>query len=127
MGRRIYSHWLPVLLWAAVIFAFSSLPQGITPSLEGEALDFLAKKAAHVFEYAVLSLLLYRALRAHGRSGWWCVLGVGLYALSDELHQSFVPGRGAAFRDVFIDLATAGAMVLLLNYHRGRPRAQAKG
>jgi VanZ family protein len=88
--------WLPVVAWAVVIFAFSSIP-----SL-GTGLgtwDLVLRKLAHVTEYAVLGALL---LRATGRAWMAVVLGV-LYAASDELHQTFVPGRHGRPLDVAID------------------------
>lgn len=88
--------WAPVVLWAAVIFAFSSIP-----SL-GTGLgtwDLVLRKLAHVAEYAVLGSLLARAV-----GGWGVALALGAaYALSDEVHQSFVAGRRGAPLDVLID------------------------
>ena len=77
--------WLPVLVWAAVIFAFSSIPN-LATGLGGW--DLVLRKLAHAAEYAILGALL---VRATGRS--WLALGLGiLYSASDELHQTFVPG-----------------------------------
>jgi VanZ family protein len=92
--------WAPVVLWAGVIFAFSSIP-----SL-GTGLgtwDLLLRKLAHVAEYAVLGVLLVRALgRSLGGSSLAFALGVA-YAVSDEVHQHFVAGRRGAPVDVLID------------------------
>ena len=84
-----------------------------------ELVHFIARKAAHMTEYALLALLLLRALsidRGDARrwisSAW--VLSVA-YAASDEFHQSFVPGRNASVVDVLIDSAGA-ALGLLLCY-----------
>ena len=78
--------WGPVVAWAAVIFAFSSIP-----SL-GTGLgtwDFVLRKIAHATEFAILAALLVRALR---NPGWAIAVGIA-YAVSDEIHQSFVSGR----------------------------------
>jgi VanZ family protein len=71
------------------------------------------RKLAHFTEYLVLSVLLYRALRVDRR---WSVraaalaLGIaGLYAVGDEFHQWFVPGRTAAASDCLIDVSGAAA------------------
>ncbi len=99
--------WLPVVLWAGLIFALSSVPD------LGTGLgtwDLVLRKIAHFCEYAVLGGLLLRAL---GRE-LVAVAAGALYAASDELHQHFVPGRHAAFRDVAIDAAGVVAGVLLL-------------
>lgn len=95
-----------------VIFAFSSMP-GLR--LPFEALfDLILRKLAHVGEYAVLALLLVQALRLHGLSPKRAVLMAAcisaLYAVSDEVHQTFVPGRNGVWRDVGIDaVGIAGA------------------
>jgi VanZ family protein len=88
--------WLPVLAWAALIFALSSVPDLGTGL---GSWDLLLRKVAHVGEYAVLGLLLARAL---ARPLPAFALGVA-YAVSDELHQHFVPGRRGAPLDVLID------------------------
>ena len=109
------SRWLPVLLWAGVIFALSSIP-----SL-GTGLgvwDPILRKGAHVTEYAILAVLLVRAL---GRELPALALGV-LYAASDELHQSFVRGRHASPIDVAIDV---GGLALGLVAWRVSRRATA--
>jgi len=95
---RAVSLWLPVLVWAGVIFALSSIPS-LGTGLGGW--DLLLRKLAHATEYAILGLLLLRAL---GRA--WLALGLGvLYAGSDELHQHFVSGRHGSPIDVAIDAA----------------------
>jgi VanZ family protein len=98
--------WLPVALCAAVIFAISSIPSLGT---ELGTWDLVLRKLAHTAEYAVLGALLVRAL---GRPAPALALGV-LYAVSDELHQHFVPGRRGAPFDVLIDAVgvTIGILV----------------
>ena len=93
--RRVASEWLPVVAWAGVIFAISSIPN------LGTGLgvwDLVLRKLAHATEYAVLGLLLARAVALVPAFA----LGV-LYAASDELHQHFVAGREGAPHDVAID------------------------
>jgi VanZ family protein len=88
--------WLPVLGWAAVIFAFSSVPH-LGTGLGGW--DLVLRKLAHCAEYAVLGALL---LRATGRT-WMAFALATLYAASDEFHQTFVRGRMGSPIDVAID------------------------
>jgi VanZ family protein len=101
--------WLPVVVWAAVIFAFSSVPD------LGTGLgtwDFVLRKLAHTLEFAVLGALLVRALDRP-----WHALALGIaYAVSDEAHQHFVAGRHASPRDVLID--SAGVALGLLAWRR---------
>jgi VanZ family protein len=93
--RSALATWAPVVAWMAVIFAFSSVP-----SLgSGLSFDYALRKVAHVTEYAILCVLL---LRAVGRELPALALGVA-YAASDELHQHFVRGRHASPVDVAID------------------------
>jgi VanZ family protein len=126
--------WWPVLLWALVIsglstgsFSSEHTSHFIVPFLRWllpnsppqtiELLHHLIRKCAHFTEYFILSLLILRAVRA-GEKGWhlrWAlatVLIVFCYAGLDEFHQSFVPGRGAAFTDVLID--TSGGIAAQL-------------
>ena len=98
--------WMPVVLWAAVIFAFSSV------SDLGTGLgtwDLVLRKLAHAAEFAVLGGLLLRALRDERAA-----LAAGIaYAVSDELHQHFVPGRVGSPLDVAIDSVGVALGVLL--------------
>jgi VanZ family protein len=106
-ASRALQVWLPVALWAAVIFAFSSIPS-LSTGLG--TWDTVLRKCAHVTEYAILGALLYRAL---GRAAPAWLAGVA-YAATDELHQHFVAGRHASPVDVAIDAAGVLAGVLLL-------------
>jgi VanZ family protein len=108
---RTLQLWLPVVLWAAVIFTFSSIP---TLSTGLGVWDTILRKCAHGTEYAILGTLLYRAL---GRAGVAWLAGLA-YAASDELHQRFVPGRHASLLDVAIDGAGLAAGVLLIERAR---------
>ena len=106
MSGHVVRLWLPVVLWAALIFAFSSVPD-LGTGLGGW--DLVLRKIAHAAEYAVLGALLARAL---GKPGTAVLAGV-LYAVSDEVHQVFVPGRLASPIDVAIDAVGVVAGVLL--------------
>ena len=98
--------WVPVVLWAAVIFAFSAVPD------LGTGLgtwDLVLRKLAHTAEFAVLGALLMRAVRQELPA---LALGIS-YAVSDEIHQRFVPGRVGSPLDVVIDSAGVAVGVLL--------------
>ena len=93
--RRVVSTWLPVVAWAGVIFALSSIP-GLGTGLG--VWDLVLRKLAHVAEYAVFGFLLSRA------TALLPAFALGLsYAVGDEIHQSFVAGREGALRDVAFD------------------------
>ena len=110
---RIIKLWLPPLLWAGLIFYLSDLPSLQT----GLGFwDIILRKGAHIFEYGVLTLFLFRAFRSStlwnkDRISFWSGLCGVLYAFSDEIHQAFVPGRGPALSDVGID--TLGVILAL--------------
>lgn len=98
--RRRLSLWAPVAAWCALIFAFSGVPD-LSSGLE---YDYPLRKLAHLAEYAVLYLLTRRALEARGAS-WPAAAFAVLYAMTDEWHQSFVPGRAGLWSDVAVDAA----------------------
>ena len=93
------SRWLPVFLWASVMFMFSA-----TPSLHASDLfvkDYIIKKSAHITEYAILYTLIYRATKKNFILAF--VLTV-LFSASDEFHQRFVIGRTSSVLDLGFDL-----------------------
>ena len=105
--------WLPVVAWAALIFAFSSVPD-LGTGLGGW--DLVLRKLAHATEYAVLGALLVRATARPGLA-----FGIGvLYAVSDEAHQLFVPGRHGSPIDVAIDAVGVAVGVALWQSARSR-------
>jgi len=101
---RFARSWLPALCWMALIFFLSSL-QGSSLSDFG-SLDFFVKKGAHIAEYAILYLLLFRAFHTamvSRKALFVSAIIAVLYAISDEYHQTFVPLREGKVRDVVID------------------------
>jgi VanZ family protein len=95
----------------AVIFLASSTPGDELPQFG--AFDFSFKKGGHTLGYALLALGFLRGLawkrQTSRRSMIFAVLFSFLYALSDEFHQTFTPGRTPSVLDVLID--TTGAVV----------------
>jgi VanZ family protein len=98
--------WAPAVLWAVVIFAFSSIPSLGTGL---GAWDLVLRKLAHMAEFAVLGFLLFRAA---GSATVAVALG-SLYAVTDEVHQTFVRGRHGSPVDWLIDTAGVLAGVAL--------------
>ncbi len=77
--------------------------------------DYILRKMAHMTEFAVLCLLLWRALAqhiGHDRAALSLAAALALtYAASDEFHQTFVSGRAGKVTDVGYDLA--GILIVL--------------
>jgi VanZ family protein len=129
---------MPALLWMGLIFSASSdqrsFPHSsriiapivlwLFPQASDEAIHAVvvfARKCAHLTEYALLSMLLWRALRKPRKDdvrAWrWSHAGLALalaalYSASDEFHQRFVPAREASVGDVLLD-TLGGALGLL--------------
>jgi VanZ family protein len=132
---KFLKYWGPVLLFAIVIsvastssFGSSHTSHVIIPFLRWllphakhktlESIHHVIRKSAHVVEYFIFSLLVLRGFRA-GRRGWrwnwalWTLAVFAGFALLDEFHQYFVPGRGASVLDSLLDTC-AGALALLV-------------
>jgi VanZ family protein len=145
--KSFLKYWLPLLIWLCVIFVGSTngtsaehtsryivpfllwLKPGISPMTIWTIL-VLARKCAHVSEYAVLALLLWRALRSVPalRTKTFIVFGAVLVgcavvAASDEFHQTFVKSRTPSGRDVLLDVTGALLGVLIgASFARRHPK-----
>lgn len=100
--------WLPVTLWAALVFTLTSIPNPSLPAITG------GDKAVHAIMYGVLAVLALYAWPPERRPfGARLVVLVVVAALgaADEWHQHYVPGRSADVRDWVAD--TLGALVAL--------------
>ncbi len=133
-------YWLPVVLWASTIFGASSdsgsfsrssriiapllnwLFPGMTPD-QVYAVVLFVRKCAHLTEYAIFTILVWNAIRRPHRKDarpWsWrqameALWFAGLYAATDEFHQTFVPSREGCLRDVAIDTSGAAAGLIIL-------------
>lgn len=97
-SSALSSRFLHVINELFVLFSFT---------IEQELLHFLIRKAAHFTAYFVLGGLIFHTLQI-GRKGTFplavSALSISiLYAISDEIHQFFIPGRSGEVRDVLID------------------------
>lgn len=120
---KLLKYWLPVVVWALIIFNFSShaVPK-VGPSYWT---DFAAKKLAHIIEYGIFAVITYRALINSGvkvpLAYYIAIIIPFIYGASDELHQSFTPTRTPTVRDVLID--TVGASVAIWFMAKFLPKA----
>lgn len=138
-SKRILKVWLPSVIWVAIIAIESTnLGSGShTAQLLYPILHFLfgmkmarvafwnnlLRKTGHVIGYAIMSVLFFRSWRGTfpRLSTQWCLqwatialLSTALVASLDEWHQSFLPSRTGAVRDVILDTAAAFAAQLIL-------------
>ena len=139
MKRNIFS-WSLAILWMGLIFYFSHQPasesselsSGITEVivdmvntiapdkdivLNYDNISFLIRKSAHFGVYLILGLLVSNGLilskMSRARVMYLAFLICVLYAISDELHQLFIPGRSGQISDVLLD-STGGLGGILL-------------
>ena len=105
---------LPAVVWMAVIFALSSQRQ--FPSPGGLSVELQAI-AAHLFLFGTLALLIAIGLEPYRpRMRWFQLVVVAfvvLYGITDEIHQSFVPGRTPDPFDVLVDGIGASIAVII--------------
>jgi VanZ family protein len=120
-STRITHYWIPVLLWLMFQFTFSTsvfssdeTSKFIVPLLKfilrnptSEQLLFwhhVIRKAAHVSEYFILGMLVYRAFKIDMSKtalvGILTMIFVAVAATIDEYHQWFVPSRGSSIFDI---------------------------
>ncbi|MEK9151687.1 MAG: VanZ family protein [Patescibacteria group bacterium] len=127
----IFFRGLSLFLWMGVIFFFSSL-HGSEYQYEPTLAYYMERKGAHVIEYAVLMFLSVRFLFALFPQGAVRIIIIAAaafsvtYGVSDELHQFFVPYRGAKLSDVAIDglgILLAGAVIMAAAFLGKRRKA----
>lgn len=103
--------WLPAVLIMSAIFILSSIPSEELPNFG--FWDTLVKKGGHAFGYGLLALSFWYALKWNRKYIWLAFLITALYALSDEFHQSFIPGRHPSLIDALV-IDNGGAALALL-------------
>ncbi len=138
--KKLFS-WLLVIMWMAMIFNLSGKPAAVSnemstgvtamvikvierlaPGVDIDVAGFnqVVRKGAHLFVYLILGILVLNGFRSSGvhkiKGVYWALLICVLYAISDEIHQVFVPGRGGQLRDVIID--SVGAVIGIGAYAR---------
>ncbi|MCM8765229.1 MAG: VanZ family protein [Candidatus Omnitrophica bacterium] len=115
--RKFIKFWIPVILYMGLIFWFSSLSK--LPKVP--PLPYL-DKAIHTLEYTLLGILLLRAFKNYGfRKKFLWTISVGLiYAITDEIHQYFVPFRESSVLDILFDTLgiLLGANIFVLTSKR---------
>jgi VanZ family protein len=125
--RALASLWVPPLALMGLIFFLSAQPE-LRTNLG--VLDLVGRKVLHATEYAVLCALWWRALRTvtGERTALASAAAIAVaYAVTDEFHQTFIPGRNGSPVDVGIDAAGTLLAAFLIRRSHGRPRSGAPG
>ena len=113
MKKRLLAYAAPVI-WMIVIFILSAQP--VLPGPQAYWQDFLLKKISHILVYGVLYVLWFNAMNLSGKPKRFLLpfLFTISFAISDEIHQIFVPGRMATLRDIGYDIVGMIMVVLRL-------------
>jgi len=145
--KSFLKYWLPLLVWLGVIFLGSTslmsaehtsrlivpmllwLKPGLSPKTIWIILVIM-RKCAHVTEYAILALLLWRALRSGPTLRTKLptlfsavLLACAVFAASDEFHQSFVKSRTPSVGDVLLDVVGAlFGLLICASFARRHPK-----
>jgi VanZ family protein len=120
--KDFFYYWLPVFLYAGLIFYLSSLP-----TIPSSITQIISQTLIlHMIEYAILGILLFRALTnsknntLKNNAILLSIMIATIYAMTDELHQYFVPGRICSFLDFSADFigSLIGLVVCLAFYKK---------
>ena len=116
--KKFFSLWIPVIFWCGIIFFFSSIPD--LKIIELGLLDLILRKIAHITEFGILAILFFRAFSETIKNNvsFWSGFSSFVYAITDEFHQLYVPGRGPSPVDVLIDTFGIFFALLILKYVR---------
>jgi VanZ family protein len=125
MTKKTLLRWLPAIVIMAVIFGFSSVPSSEMTSFG--FWDMFVRKSGHMLGYGLLALAYWYGLQFNRRRMWLALLLAMFYALTDEFHQSFVPGRHPSWVDVLgFDGGGAAIMLVLLSWRLAKKRSLLK-
>ena len=113
---KLITHWLPLIIWLSIIFIVSSihgsklqfLPFNTITQVHIAELLSYRQATFHIGEYCLLVILVYRLLKLKLNQPDKFIYLLSftastLYAISDEIHQYFVPGRFATLTDLIFD------------------------
>ncbi len=122
-----FEKWLLLIIWAGAIYYLSSQP--LTFLSATDEWGWIIRKFAHIFEFGVLTFLIFRILKYTEKRYvywdlFWAFVFAVLYAISDEYHQTLVQGRVGNYKDVLIDSIgiIIATWLLYLYYHHEKLR-----
>lgn len=126
MSQRFFKvcffYYIPIIFWVGIIFYLSGRPDLKVVGDKLVVWEIILRKFGHVSEYLILGWLFFRLMyQAHGqklnRSLVWSMVFVLLFSISDEYHQTFVPGRQGKLIDVVVDSIGALLGLQMLNIY----------
>lgn len=123
MKRKIFWRCAAVM-WCTIIFLFTASPVSTgnytqtlieqTVHIESDVsavMNTVIRKSGHLLAFGALAVLIYLGMKPSYRSAAAAWFAASAYGALDEWHQSFIPGRNAAWTDVALD--SLGALLLL--------------
>jgi VanZ family protein len=125
-----------LLIWLAMIFTATQLPYFKGENTEAaihhtlfwgthfdsKFLNFLVRKVTHVTVFGILAVLFYKSIQTFRFRFILSWLFTSFYALTDEWHQSFVPGREASYKDVLLDSFSAAVVLSFIFFMKKRKK-----
>jgi VanZ family protein len=124
-AKKKLLRWFPAVVIMVIICGLSAIPSNEMPRFG--VLDALVKKGGHMLGYGVLALAYWFGLRFDSRRVWLALLLAVLYALTDEFHQSFVPGRHPSWVDALgFDGGGAAIALGLVNWWQVKKKSPLK-
>jgi VanZ family protein len=119
------ARFLVLLAWMALLTYWSNQPSlPIDQAAVANVMHDLQHKVAHLLAYGLMGLLAQWAFQDASRSWLVAIVVSSLFGITDELHQSFIPGRRSAIDDWLLDTASASLAVYVFSKLR-RTRLQA--
>lgn len=133
---KVMLRWLPALLWMGLIFMLSHQPGSDSGNLTRMLMEFLAglgldlpqvfgkyatlalRKTAHFTEYLILFLWLKLAIGQTAKGLTRALIITIAYAITDEFHQLFIPGRVGNAGDVLVDSLGATLAWIFIRFRR---------
>ena len=130
--KRIVSISL-VIIWMTVIFIMSSFNSGDSSNQSDfivniivsifninniDIISIIIRKTAHYTEYLILGILVSNMLKYYNKKSYISIIICILYAISDEVHQLYVPGRSCQILDMFIDTIGSSTGIIIYNILR---------
>ena len=113
-------YWIPIIIYMGFIYYFSSLSNPIEQVIPDKVLIYFdfERFVYHIIEYGILSFLFYRALKINVKNPQTlAILFSIIYAITDEIHQFYVPGRFSNVFDVAVNSFGAIAMQSIINIY----------